>query len=224
MNSIMKILLIEDEPKINQNIKQGLTQEKHIVDSAFDGEKGYDLASTETYDLIILDLMLPKLNGLEICRQLRLDQNHTPILMLTAKNQVQDKVTGLNSGADDYLAKPFAFSELLARIHALGRRPKKTLNNILEFSDITLNSLTYEVKRKNKVIELSRKEFTLLEYFMKNPQRIITKDQLIQSVWDYEADILPNTVEVYVGYLRTKLGRPNVIQTNRGFGYKLSLK
>lgn len=220
----MKILVVEDEHKIAQNIKQGLEQQSYAVDLAFDGLEGYDLASTENYDVIILDLMIPEICGLEVCRKLREDKIHTPILMLTAMDQTDDKVTGLNSGADDYLTKPFAFTELLARIKALSRRPNKTIDNILSYQDISLNTITYEVKRAKKSLNLSKKEFSLLEYFLRNKEKIISKDQLMNNVWDYEADILPNTVEVYIGYLRNKLGKPNPIQTIRGFGYKLELK
>lgn len=221
----MRILVVEDEHKIGQAIKQGLEQETYAVDLVFDGEAGYDLAATEDYDVIILDLMLPKMTGLEICQQLRQqDKLQTPILILTAKGQTEDKVNGLNGGADDYLVKPFAFKELLARIKALNRRGQANRNPILNLADLSLNTVSYEVKRGNKTINLSKKEFSLLEYFLSHPGQILTKDQILAHVWDYEADVLPNTVEVYIGYLRKKLGQPNLITTVRGFGYRLENK
>src|ERR1035437_10756680 len=166
------------------------------------------------------------MDGLEICKKLRGQEIHIPILMLTAKGQLMDKVEGLNSGADDYLTKPFAFEELLARIKALIRRPKNTLNNILQVEDLTLNVDTYEVKHGETQIILSSKEFALLEYLMRHQNRTLTKPQIINHVWSYDANILPNTVEVFIGYLRNKIDRPfkdkkNLIQTIRGFGYKI---
>lgn len=222
----MRILVVEDEHKIANSIKKGLEQEGFAVDMAFSGTEGYDLASSEDYDLIILDLLLPGIDGIEICSRLRKEQIHTPILMLTAKGQVEDKVAGLNAGVDDYLTKPFAFEELLARIRALSRRPKDSLGSTLTLEDLSLNVLTYEVKRENKQINLSGKEFALLEYLLRCKNQILTKEQIINHVWNYEADILPNTVEVYIGYLRSKIDKPfpnsqPLIQTIRGFGYKL---
>ncbi|MEW6572413.1 MAG: response regulator transcription factor [Bacillota bacterium] len=222
----MRVLIIEDEHKIANSIKRGLEQEAYAVDAAYDGETGLDLALNEDYDVIILDLMLPKIDGVEVCRRLRKNQVHTPILMLTAKGQLNDKVEGLNAGADDYLVKPFAFAELLARVRALTRRPRNSIGSILTVEDLSLNTLTFEVKRGDKSIELSKKEYALLEYLMRNPGRILTKDQIINHVWDYDADILPNTVEVYIGYLRNKIdkpfkGRPPLIHTVRGFGYRI---
>ena len=217
----MRILVVEDEHKIASSLKKGLEQESYAVDLAFTGPDGYDLASSETYDLIILDLMLPEMSGIKICKKLREENNHTPVLMLTAKGQTSDKVEGLNSGADDYLTKPFAFEELLARIKALFRRPKNSTGSTYKVSDLTLNTLTYQVERAGKKIGLSAKEFSLLEYLMRNYNQVVSKDQIIEHVWDYDADILPNTVEVFVGYLRNKLGKPDLIRTVRGFGYKL---
>lgn len=225
----MRILVVEDEHKIANSIKKGLEQEFYAVDVAYDGIEGYDLASTEEYDVIVLDLMLPGMDGMEICCKLRTEKNHTPILILTAKGQLEDKVNGLNSGADDYLVKPFAFEELLARIRALIRRPKKAAATILVYDDLSINTLNYEVKRGDKLINLSNKEFALLEYLMRHPRQIFTKDQIIGHVWNYDADVLPNTVEVYIGYLRNKIDRPfsnkpALIHTVRGFGYKISDK
>ena len=226
----MRILIVEDEHKIANSIKKGLEQESYAVDIAYDGEQGFDLAATEDYDVIILDLMLPKIDGMEVCRKLRKEENiHTPILMLTAKGQLDDKVNGLNAGADDYLVKPFAFTELLARIRALTRRPKTSLSPVLTVGNLNLNTLTFEVNRAGKQIKLSKKEYALLEYLLRHKNKILTKDQIINNVWDYDADVLPNTVEVYIGYLRNKLDRPfkskkSLIQTVRGFGYKIGDK
>ncbi len=218
--------MVEDEHKIASSIKKGLEQESFAVDVAFDGNRGYDLASGEDYDLIILDILLPGIDGLQICKNLRSQNIHTPILMLTAKGQVEDKVAGLNAGADDYLTKPFFFEELLARVRALIRRPKSSVGSLLSFGDLSLDTLSYEVKRGGKTISLSSKEFALLEYLLRHKNQILTKDQIITHIWDYDADILPNTVEVYIGYLRNKIDKPvpdkpSLIQTVRGFGYKL---
>lgn len=221
----MKILVIEDEHLIANALKKGLEQEHYTVDLAFDGLEGFDLASTGEYDLILLDLMLPKMDGFEVCRQIRDLQIHTPILMLTAKSQVEDKIKGFNCGADDYLTKPFAFEELLARIRALSRRPKNTSNKIIKIDDLSINLSTYEVTRDNKNISLSSKEYSLLECLMRHAGKILNKDQLIQHVWSYESDVLPNTVEVYIRNLRQKIDKPfktKLIKTIRGFGYKIS--
>lgn len=223
----MKILVVEDEHRIAASIKKGLELEKYTVDTAYTGTDGYDLAISEEYDCIVLDLMLPGMNGLEVCTRLRSENIHTPIIMLTAKGQLQDKLSGLNSGADDYLTKPFAFEELIARIRALVRRPKKTVSTVLEVGTLSLNTTTYEVKRSGRSISLSSKEFSLLEYLLRHANTVVTKDQIISHVWDYEADILPNTVEVYVKNLRSKIdvpfaGENALIQTVRGFGYKLT--
>ncbi len=222
----MRILVIEDEHKIANSIKKGLEQESYAVDVAYDGEYGFDLAATEDYDIIVLDLLLPKINGIEICKRLRSKNIHTPILILTAKGQLHEKVEGLNAGADDYLVKPFSFEELLARIRAITRRPKESLGTTLKAGDLTLNTLTFEVKRAGKPIKLSKKEFALLEYLLKHKGVTLTKDQIINHVWDFNADILPNTVEVYIGYLRKKVdkpfkNKPPLIHTVRGFGYKV---
>lgn len=225
----MRILVVEDEHKIANSIKKGLELENYAVDVAYDGKYGFDLASTEPFDLIILDLMLPEMSGLEICTKLREQKKHTPILMLTAKSQIRDKVLGLNTGADDYLTKPFSFEELVARVRALTRRPKDILNTILTAEDLSLNSATFEVARGSVSIKLSSKEFALLEYLLRNQNRIITKEELINHVWNYDADILPNTVEVYIKNLRTKIDIPfksssQLLETVRGFGYRLRSK
>lgn len=222
----MRILVVEDEHRIAQSIKKGLEQETYAVDVAYDGEEGYDLASTEEYDLLIIDRLLPKIEGVELCRRLRQEHINTPVLILTAKGQVSDRVEGLDAGADDYLVKPFAFEELLARIRALTRRPKNVLLTNLQVVDLTLNPKTYEVIRAGQTIPLSQKEFALLEYLMRHPGQVLSKDQIIAHVWDYDADILPNTVEAFMGYLRNKIDRAfpqkkPLLKTMRGFGYKI---
>jgi DNA-binding response OmpR family regulator len=223
----MRILVVEDEHKIAGAIKRGLEQESYAVDAVFDGDEGLSSALTDEYDVIVLDRMLPGLlDGAEICKEVRANGIRTPILMLTAKDKISDRVEGLNSGADDYLVKPFAFEELLARIRALMRRPQDHVGNILEIDDLTLDTQNYEVRRAGKAISLSQREYALLEYLLRNQNRILSKSNIISHVWDYDADILPNTLEVYVGYLRTKIEKPfkghDLIHTVRGFGYKLS--
>ena len=222
----MRILVVEDEHRIAGTIKKGLTQERFAVDVCYDGNEGFDLASTEDYDLIILDLLLPGMTGITVCQELRKKNIHTPILMLTAKAQIQDKVEGLDSGADDYLTKPFSFEELLARIRALTRRPKQTTSPVLTVGDLTLNPKAYTTSRAGHPIQLTGKEFSLLEYLLRNVSKILTKEQITNHVWDYNADILPNTIEVYIRNLRNKIDRPfphlkPLIHTVRGFGYKI---
>lgn len=221
----MKILVVEDEHKIANAIKKGLLQEAYVVDVAYDGEEGFDLAAGEDYDVIILDLMLPKISGLEVCRRLRQEEKvQTPILILTAKGELDDKVAGLNAGADDYLVKPFAFAELLARLRALSRRPKNHIGQVLQAGDLTLDTNSFLVKRAGKEIKLSKKEYTLLKYLLTQKGQIVSKQQIIDHVWDYEANVLPNTVEVYIGYLRKKIDKPfkkKLIKTVPGFGYRL---
>lgn len=224
----MRILVIEDEPKIAQAIKRGLELIGYAVDAVHDGDTGYNYASASDYDAIVLDRMLPgSLDGIALCSQLRADGIATPIIMLTARGTIGDRVEGLNSGADDYLVKPFSFDELTARVRALLRRPAANAGITLQVGDLTLNPVTYVVARGEQTIKLSHKEFSLLEYFMHHPGQVITKDMIISHIWDEDADILPNTVEVYIGYLRNKIDRPFIkskplLQTIRGFGYKLS--
>lgn len=220
------MLVVEDDHRIAQSLKKGLEQERYAVDLAFTGTQGYDLVSSEEFDVLIVDIMVPELNGLELCHRLRQEHNHTPILLLTAKSQISDRVTGLDAGADDYLTKPFSFEELLARLRALIRRPHHMQQPILTVGELSLNPSTFVVKRQNKTIELSRKEFALLEYLMRNAGTILSKEKIIAHVWDYDADILPNTVEVYMRALRKKLEtpfpkQPPLITTARGFGYTL---
>lgn len=225
----MRILVIEDEHKIAGAIKKGLEQEKFAVDIEYDADSGYGAALNEPYDVMIIDRMLPgSMEGAEIARSLREKKIHTPILLLTAKDQVRDKVAGLNAGADDYLIKPFSFEELLARVRALLRRPSQAKSNILAVGDLKLDTTSYDVSRAGKPIVLSSKEFALLEYMMRNAGQVLSKDNIISHVWNFDADILPNTVEVYIGYLRNKIekpfkGRP-LLHTLRGFGYRIGTK
>ena len=221
----MRILIIEDEHKIANAIKQGLMQENYAVDVEYDGDGGLGSALNQGYDVMVVDRMLPGgIDGLGIIKQARQAGIHTPVLLLTAKDQVKDRVEGLNAGADDYLIKPFSFEELLARLRALMRRPQKTQDNTIKVADLSLDTITYRVERAGKPIDLSAKEFALLEYMMRNSGRILSKDNIISHVWDFDADILPNTVEVYIGYLRSKIDKPfskPLLHTNRGFGYVL---
>lgn len=220
----MRILVVEDEHKIANAIRKGLEQHSYAVDVSYDADNGLAMATTEPYDLMILDRMLPgNTDGVGIVQSVREEKIHTPILLLTAKDKVLDRADGLNAGADDYLVKPFAFVELIARVRALLRRAPQTSSTVLAYEDLRLDPESMIVERAGQAVELTTKEFALLEYFMRSPDRILTKDMLMQHVWDYDADILPNTVEVYVGYLRNKLDKPfkgnNLIHTKRGFGY-----
>jgi len=221
----MRILVIEDEHKIANAVKKGLEQEHYAVDVEYDGDSGLGSALNEVYDVMIIDRMLPgTVEGIEICRQVRQAKNHTPILLLTAKDQIKDRVEGLNAGADDYLIKPFSFEELLARVRALMRRPAEARANVIKVADLTLDTISYDVQRAGRKIDLSAKEFALLEYMMRNAGRVLSKDNIISHVWDFDADILPNTVEVYMGYLRAKIDKPfakPLIHTSRGFGYSI---
>jgi two-component system, OmpR family, response regulator len=220
----MKILVVEDEQKIANALKKGLSQHSYVVDVAYNGTDGLALATTEPYDLLILDIMIPgETDGLGIVKQLRHANNSVPILMLTAKDKVLDKAHGLNSGADDYLVKPFAFIELTARVRALLRRPKESNSTILKYQDIEIDTENMTVQRNGHQISLTNTEYTLLQYMIRNPEKTLSKDTIIKHVWDYDADILPNTVEVYMGYLRKKIDipfqKPSLIHTRRGFGY-----
>ncbi|MDB5164469.1 MAG: ykoG [Candidatus Saccharibacteria bacterium] len=224
----MRILVIEDEPKIAQAVKRGLELKGYAVDMVHDADTGLSYGRDQDYDAIVLDRMLPgSMDGVELCQTLRTEGISTPIIMLTARGTIGDRVEGLNSGADDYLVKPFSFEELTARVRALLRRPTNQVGTELCIEDLRLNTATYEVHRGEEAIKLSHKEFTLLEYFMHHPGQVITKDMIVSHVWDEDANILPNTIEVYIGYLRNKIDRPfptaqPLLQTVRGFGYKLS--
>ena len=225
----MRILLLEDDRKIARAIKTGLEQEAYAVDIAFDYDEGLGLAVTQEYDLLILDRMLPGMtDGMEVCREVRKRGMHIPVLMLTARDKVNDRVEGLDSGADDYLGKPFAFEELVARVRALLRRPPGTVGEVLTVDDLSLDTGSFKAERSGVEITLSRTEYALLEYLMRNEGTVLSKDSMIAHVWDYDADVLPNTVEVYISYLRNKIDKPfkgrNLINTVRGFGYSIGAR
>lgn len=221
----MRILVVEDDHKIAGALKRGLERQSYAVDVAYDSDSGLSMATTEPYDLVILDRMLPgSTDGIGILKTMRESSIQSPVLLLTAKDKVLDRADGLNAGADDYLVKPFAFVELIARVRALLRRPHETLELEISSNGVALDRDTFTASRDGKQVELTAKEFALLEYLMTQPGRIHTKDQLMQHVWDYDSDILPNTVEVYIGYLRNKIDKPfkklpPLINTRRGFGY-----
>ena len=222
----MRILVVEDEIRLAEAISQILKTNKYDVDVFHDGQSGLDYALTDIYDLIVLDIMLPKLNGFEILKHCRQNKIHTPILLLTAKDEISDKVRGLDLGADDYLTKPFATEELLARIRALLRRHGKVTNDSLHFHDAELNLLTYELSCGVKSIKLGLKEFNILRYLFSHGNQVVTKELLIEKVWGFEADIEYNNVEVYISFLRKKLSfvRSTVmIRTVRGVGYCLGV-
>lgn len=218
----MRILVIEDEEKIARFIQRGLKEEGYSVDVAFDGHQGYEYAATETYDAIILDIMLPKMDGVTLCSKLREEKNTTPILMLTARDAVKDKVKGLDAGADDYLVKPFAFEELLARIRALLRKKGDHVSTSLQVGDLVMNLLTHQVSRAGKTIELTAKEFTVLEYLMHNAGKVVTRTMLAEHAWDINFESFTNVIDVYINYLRNKIDKPfkkQIIHTIRGRGY-----
>ena len=218
----MRILIVEDEKKVSAFIKKGLEEETYAVDIAPDGEEGLLLGEQNQYDLIILDLMLPKIDGLEVLSTLRGRKIKTPILLLTAKDSIEDKVTGLNQGADDYLTKPFAFSELLARIRVLLRRGKADVQTTLEIADLTLDLVSHKVIRENHDIELTGKEYSLLEYFLRNQGKVLTRTMIAEHVWDYNFDTFTNVIDVYVNHLRKKIDKnysQKLLHTLRGVGY-----
>ena len=212
--------MVEDEEKIGRAIKTGLSQEGWAVDLARDGESGLDLGLSEDYDVLVLDWMLPGISGKELCLKLRKAGKEIAVLMLTARSEVADRVEGLDSGADDYLTKPFAFEELVAR------RPRESLGEVLKVKDLSLDTVKKEVRRGNKSMKLSKREFSLLEYLMRNKGKTLEKGKIIEKVWDFDADVLPNTVEAHIASLRKKIDRGlkakrSFIQTIRGFGYRL---
>ena len=220
----MKILLVEDEAKTLQLIKQGLEQHNMEVDIAYDGLMGLTLAQRNPYDLLITDIILPEINGLNLCRKLRESGFETPILLLTALSTTADIITGLDAGADDYLGKPFEFSELMARVRALTRRNKAIIapSNVLRVSDLELNQDTKQVKRAGREILLTAKEFNLLELLMRHPGRVISKVELAEKIWDVTFDTGTNVIEVYVNFLRKKVDKDfdrKLIHTQIGMGY-----
>ncbi len=221
----MHILVVEDEQRLASILRRVLAGERHVVDIASDGPTGYDLAASDSYDLVILDLMLPGMDGLDVCRNLRASSIWVPILMLTARGSVEDRVAGLDVGADDYLTKPFAMQELLARVRVLLRRGRPAeAETQLKVADLTLDLLRYEAKRGERVIQLTAKEFALLEFLMRHPGQVLTRTQIIDHVWRYDLDALSNVVDIYIHYLRNKVDRGfsrPLITTVRGVGYRI---
>src|SRR5215217_8091844 len=222
----MRILIIEDERKISANIKHALEEEGYAVDAAYTGREGLDWAMSAHYDVILLDILLPEMDGIAVCKELRILDNRTPILMLTARDRIEDRVQGLDAGADDYLVKPFALEELLARIRALSRRsPDSPKSPVLQIADLTLDTLTRRVRRGNKIIALTLKEYAILECLMRAPERILTRTQIAEHVWNYDVFNHSNVVDVYIKNLRRKIdsiAEPKLIHTVRGAGYRIS--
>jgi len=222
----MHILIVEDERRLAVLLRRVLVEERHTVDLAHEGRSGLDLALSDTYDLVILDLMLPEVDGMQICQQMRDEGIETPVLMLTARGAIEDRVKGLNVGADDYLVKPFAMEELLARVNALLRRRSRSLEDghQLAVNDLTLDLLRHEARRAGRVIELTAKEFALLEFLMRHPGQVLTRTQITDHVWRYDLEALSNVVDLYIHYLRDKIdaeGARPLIKTVRGVGYKI---
>jgi DNA-binding response OmpR family regulator len=221
----MNVLLVEDEVSLSDALTHIFRKEKYNVDAVFDGESAYEHASTGRYDIVILDVLLPKMNGFDVLRKLRNEKNATPVLMLTARSQVSDRVYGLDLGADDYIAKPFSIPELLARVRALLRRKTETVNeSIMKFSDLELNISTFELVCKDKRVRIALKECEIMQYFFNRVGHVVTKDDLIIKIWGYESDAEYNNIEVYISFLRKKmqfLGTKAAITTVRGVGYKL---
>lgn len=220
----MRILIAEDDPHLGLSLKKGLEENQYVVDLVTDGEDAISLGLAVPYDLLVLDIMLPRFDGFEVCRQLRQHKRMFPILFLTALNEVDHRVTGLDSGADDYLTKPFAFREFEARVRALLRRESSSKILQLHFLDIVLDTRTHEVWRGERAISLTRKEYLLLEVLMRHPHQVLSRTMIAEQIWDIDSKNLSNVIDVYIRYLRNKLcerGEPDVIQTIRGFGYQL---
>jgi DNA-binding response OmpR family regulator len=220
----MRLLLVEDQANVARFIRRGLEEEHYAVDVAETGEDALMLTSVTPYNLVILDLMLPDVDGIEICRQIRQQRNVVPILMLTARDALEDKVAGLDAGADDYLTKPFAFPEFLARVRALLRRADEAKNTRLQVADLTLDTATHEVSRAGRRVLLAGKEYAVLEYLMRRAGQVVTRTMILEAVWDYDFDPGSNVVDVYIRYLRRKLDDPypvKLLETIRGVGYRL---
>lgn len=223
----MKVLIIEDDKAIAAALQEGLEDEAYAVDVAYDGDEGYRTAAADEYDAIILDIMLPEMNGYEVCQKLRTDGQQTPILMLTARDTGPDIVKGLDTGADDYLAKPFDFEVLLARLRALLRRPAEKLAEVLTVGDLTLDPSAKKVRRADQDISLTAKEYAVLEYLMRHAGMVLSKEQIIAHVWDFDADVLPNNVELFIMFIRRKIDKPfdtKLLHTVPGFGYMIEDK
>jgi two-component system copper resistance phosphate regulon response regulator CusR len=218
----VRILVVEDEQRIASFIQRGLTEQGHAVDIAYDGEEGLYLAEVHDYDVLLLDILLPKKSGFEVCEELRRRHNSTPILMLTARGAISDRIRGLDSGADDYLVKPFAFEELLARVRALGRRPRDIAPDVLKVGDLEISRSRQTARRGGTEISLTAKEFSLLEYLMQHPNQIVTRTAISEHVWDQHFDSMTNVIDVYIKRLRDKLDRgfrTRLLHTRRGRGY-----
>jgi DNA-binding response OmpR family regulator len=218
----MRILVVEDDPGVAHVVKRALEHDQHVVDLAGDGDEGLLAAQSGEFDAIVLDILLPKVNGVEVCRRLRAEGVHTPVLMLTARAAVEQRVQGLDAGADDYLTKPFAVAELQARVRALGRRPRDAADEVLSAGDLTMNVQRHEVHRNDTLIELTPKEYALLEYFLRNRGYILTREQILDHVWGYDFTPATNIVDIYVHYLRNKIDRGRerkLVKTARGVGY-----
>jgi len=223
----MRVLVVEDEPAIADFIVRGLTEQGYAVDRAVDGVAALDILAVGTFDVVLLDTMLPKMNGLEVCRRMRERGNKTPVLMLTARDAVEDRVRGLDTGADDYLVKPFAFEELVARVRALSRREPQLTDALLRIGDLALDTTTRQASRAGRNIELTAKEYALLEYLMRNPNRVLTRTMISERVWNYETFNVANVIDVYIGHLRRKIDdgeEIKLIHTVRGAGYKIAVK
>lgn len=220
----MRILVVEDERRIATFLRRGLEEEHYAVDVAYDGEEALDLVAVASYDLVVLDVLLPKKDGIQVCRDLRAQGNGVPILMLTARDAVEDRVRGLDSGADDYLVKPFAFQELLARVRALLRRSGETKTTLLQVGDLVLDTLNRQARRGERVVEPTAREYALLEFLMRHPGQVLSRTQIIDHVWDYAFLGMSNVVDVYIRYLRRKIDQGfevKLIKTIRGAGYKI---
>lgn len=218
----MRLLLVEDDLRLASTLAQGLREHGYAVDCSAEGNEALDLAQLEPYDLVILDWMLPGRSGLEICQTLRRSQSQTPVLMLTARDAIEDRVRGLDSGADDYLVKPFALQELLARLRALLRRPDGSSRDpILKAGELSLDPGTREVKLRGEAVSLTNKEYLLLEYLLRHPNQVLSREQISAHIWDYDFSAMSNVVDVYVRSLRRKLNEDGLIRTVRGAGYQL---
>lgn len=220
----MRVLLVEDEPRLATLVRRGLTEEGHAVDIADTGEDALEWMKVADYDVMVLDVMLPGISGIDVCARVRASKNHLPVLLLTAKDAIEDRVLGLDAGADDYLTKPFAFAELAARLRALNRRPRETVETVLQAGDVRIDPARMQVWKDGKTIPLPNKEFRILEYLVRNPNRVLTRTMIADHVWDYDFPNVTNVIDVHIRSLRKKLDDPYpgmLIQTVRGVGYRL---